>query len=167
MSRGPAAPPVRAQAGPPADTAACRQAAVKLLARREHSRRELERKLGARAFADETIAAALAELERAGLLDTGRFVESFVTARIAKGQGPVRIRAELAERGIADAQCRELLGTEAADWHALARRVLVKRFGAGPPADFAERARRARFLSYRGFDASHIDSALDIDAESD
>jgi regulatory protein len=161
------APLGRKRAEGSADGPSARHAAMKLLARREHSRLELERKLGARAFAPEAIETALDELERDGLLSAGRFTESFVRARIDRGRGPVRIRAELAERGIAEAEYRDFLAADAVDWSALARRALVKRFGAGPPADFADRARRARFLSYRGFDASHIDSALDLDAESD
>lgn len=161
------APLGRARAETPTDVASAKAAAMKLLARREHSRLELDRKLRARAFAPEAIEAALDALERERLLSAERFAESFIGTRIERGQGPVRIRAELAERGIAEAEYRDLLAADAVDWKALARRALVKRFGAGPPADFADRARRARFLSYRGFDASHIDSALDLDTDSD
>ncbi len=83
-----------------ADPGACERAALDLLARREHSRRELERKLGARGFTDELIAPTLDALEESGELASARFTASFIRARAAKGQGPARIRAELAERGI-------------------------------------------------------------------
>ena len=86
------------------DEPACTRAALELLARREHSRRELTRKLAARGFPDDVIAPALDELERSGALADARFTDSFVRSRIAKGQGPQRIRAELAQRGIADAE---------------------------------------------------------------
>ena len=143
-----------------AEPAACERAALDLLARREHSRRELERKLGARGFAEELIAPTLDALEESGELASARFTESFIRARAAKGQGPARIRAELAERGIDPEQAAELLQRAGIDWAAMASAVRDKRFGAKRPTDFKERARQARFLEYRGFDSGQIGSAL-------
>ena len=143
-----------------ADPAECERTALDLLARREHSRRELERKLGARGFQDETIAATLDALEQSGELAAARFTESFIRARAAKGQGPARIRAELAERGIDREQAAELLRVAGIDWAEVASSVRAKRFGAERPTDFKERARQARFLEYRGFDRGHIGRAL-------
>jgi regulatory protein len=143
-----------------ADPAACERTALDLLARREHSRRELEQKLGARGFAEDLIEPTLDALEESGELASARFTASFIRARAAKGQGPARIRAELAERGIAREQAAELLREADIDWAALATSVRDKRFGAERPADFKERARQARFLEYRGFDSEQIGSAL-------
>ena len=143
-----------------ADPGACERAALDLLARREHSRRELERKLGARGFAEDLIAPTLDALEESGELASARFTASFIRARAAKGQGPARIRAELAERGIDRDQAADLLHAAAIDWAAVAVSVRAKRFGAGQPSDFKERARQARFLEYRGFDRGQIGRAL-------
>ena len=143
------------------DRAACRRQALDLLARREHSRRELDRKLRARGFAPEAIDGALTELTATGALAEARFTESYVRARVARGKGPVRIRAELAERGVAAKEGAAAVGTAEQDWHALAREVRAKRFGPTAPKDYKERARQARFLAYRGFDAAQIKSALD------
>ena len=148
-----------------ADEAVCKRTAVDLLARREHSRLELERKLAARGFPEGVIAPALDALEQSGVLAATRFTESFIRSRIAKGQGPVRIRAELAERGVGDAAER-MRGSDI-DWLATARAVRRKRFGAGPPRDFRERAKQARFLQYRGFTADQVRAALELDADSD
>jgi regulatory protein len=148
-----------------ADEAACKRTAVELLARREHSRLELERKLAARGFPEAVIAPALDALEHSGVLAAARFTESFIRSRLAKGQGPVRIRAELAERGVGDAA--ELLRGSDIDWLATARAVLRKRFGAEPPRDYRERAKQARFLQYRGFTADQVRAALELDADSD
>jgi regulatory protein len=148
------------------DKASCTRLALNLLARREHSRQELERKLGARDFPAEIIEATLTELTTSGALAEKRFTESFVRARAARGQGPVRIRVELAERGIASDDSTAMLKGEQ-DWHALARAVRAKRFGPALPKDFKERARQARFLQYRGFDAAQIKSALEGDDDSD
>jgi regulatory protein len=143
-----------------ADPGACERVALDLLARREHSRRELERKLGTRGFADELIAPTLDALEESGELASARFTASFIRARAARGQGPVRITAELAERGIDREQAADLLRAAAIDWGAVAISVRDKRFGAPRPSEFKERARQARFLEYRGFDRGQIGRAL-------
>ena len=149
------------------DEPACTRAALGHLARREHSRRELTRKLAARGFPDDVVASALDELERTGALADARFTDSFVRARVAKGQGPQRIRAELAQRGIADDEADGVLRAADVDWLATIRAVRAKRFGPELPRDYAERARQARFLQYRGFDAAQIRAALEFDADSD
>ena len=132
-----------------------RAVAMDLLARREHSLAELRRKLADREFDPDLIEQALAGLVRDGLANEGRFVEAFVASRIRKGQGPIRIRAELVERGVAGEAIAAVL-PDAHDWRALAREVRRKRFGAAAPADFRERARQSRFLEYRGFTAEQI-----------
>jgi regulatory protein len=149
------------------DAPACTRTALDLLARREHSRRELTRKLATRGFPDDVIAPVLDELERSGSLADARFTDSFVRSRVAKGQGPQRIRAELAQRGISDPQAADVLRSTDVDWLATIRAVRRKRFGPEPPRDFAERARQARFLQYRGFDSEQIRAALELDADSD
>ncbi|HEX7080769.1 MAG TPA: regulatory protein RecX [Gammaproteobacteria bacterium] len=149
------------------DPAACERQAVALLARREHSRLELERKLAARGFPQALIASTLDGLEQKGHLDGQRFMETFIDSRAARGVGPLRIRAELAQRGVASAAAAAAVAASAEDWSAIARRVRAKRFGPEPPRDRAERARQARFLQYRGFDAAQIDAALEVDADSD
>jgi regulatory protein len=149
------------------DEAACQRTAVELLARREHSRLELARKLAARGYPEATIGAVLDALERSGVLSAGRFIESFVRSRVARGQGPVRIRAELAQRGVEGERADELLGSQDIDWHEEVRAVRRKRFGTAPPRDFRERARQARFLQYRGFTADQVRAALELAADSD
>jgi regulatory protein len=151
----------------PLDEPACTRAALTLLARREHSRRELTRKLAAGGFPANVVARALAALERSGALREARFTESFVRSRVAKGQGPQRIRAELAQRGIADTEIEDALREADIDWLATIRAVRRKRFGAELPREFRERARQARFLEYRGFDAAQVRAALELDADSD
>jgi regulatory protein len=150
-----------------ADATACKRAALELLARREHSRRELTRKLSARGFPDEVIAPVLDELERSGALADARFTDTFVRSRVAKGQGPQRIRSELAQRGIGHAEADEVLRGAEVDWLETIRAVRRKRFGPELPRDYAERARQARFLQYRGFLSEQIRAALELDGDSD
>ena len=109
----------------------------------------------------------LDELERSGALADARFTDVFVRSRVAKGQGPQRIRAELAQRGIPDADAAEVLGGSEVDWLAAIRARGARRFGAESPRDYAERARQARFLQYRGFSSEQIRAALELDGDSD
>lgn len=131
-----------------------------LLARREHSRLELEQKLAARGCEPDLVADVLDALESEGLLSAERFAESFIASRYAKGQGPHRIRRELADRGIDSAAA--LLDDGRFDWVALAREARSKRFGGAPPADLKDKARQVRFLEYRGFGHDEIRRALEF-----
>jgi len=130
--------------------------ALALLARREHSRRELARKLAARGHDPADIGRALDELGTSGLLSDARMAELYVAERLAKGFGPLRVRQELRERGLADELADPLLDLPAHDWFARMAQVAAKKYGPNPPSDPKERARRARFLEYRGFSADLI-----------
>src|SRR5690606_23009290 len=119
--------------------------ALGLLSRREHSRRELRAKLTARGVDIADADGALDRLAEHSYQSDPRFAELLVRSRIAQGQGPVRIRAELRQHGIADDVVRSAIDAEAPDWPALALDLCRRRFS-GPPADYAERVRRANFL---------------------
>ena len=126
------------------------------LARREHSEQELARKLTARGHDAHTVAVTLASLVADRLLSNARFAESFVHARIQRGSGPQKIRAELRERGVSDALIDASLAAHADNWRELAREVREKRFGSKQPVDFRERSRQMRFLQQRGFSGEQI-----------
>lgn len=138
--------------------------AVGLLARREHSRGELRRKLDQRSFEAGDIERALDGLERERLLSDERFAEQFVRERFERGSGPLKIRAELRRRGVADELASAALTGYDDEWRRRVCEVRRKRFGDGPPTDYRERARQARFLQARGFDIDQIRAALkDVD----
>ena len=130
-----------------------RETAMNLLARREHSRRELRDKLLLRGYEDDEITPALQRLSREGLLSDERFAESFIHSRMQRGSGPVKIRAELRQRGVADEIIAGLLDERDCVWLERAEAVRSKKFGAALPVEFKEKARQARFLQYRGFSA--------------
>lgn len=140
-----------------------RDDAIRLLAQREYSRTELERRLGAKGHSPGVIADILDDLGAEGLQSDARFAEVFVRSRINRGQGPIKIRAELGERGIASDLARDTLdeaqSTELVDWYELACSTLAKRFS-GPGEGPRERARRERFLAGRGFDFDQVRHAL-------
>ena len=149
------------------ERAACRNRALDLLARREHSRLELVRKLISRDYPTEIVEAVLDDLQDERLLEETRFVESFVRSRVGRGQGPSRIRAELIQRGVDEVLIQSGLRDTHYDWTALAVEARRKRFGLDAPDGFDERARQARFLQNRGFEGGQIHAALDLGPDSD
>ena len=130
------------------------------LSRREHSQLELREKLAARDVDPGLIDATVEQLVADGLVSDARFAESFVGARMRRGQGPVRIRAELKRRGVADALIEQHLYDPELDWRGCAAEVRRKKFGADLPADFPSRAKQQRFLQYRGFTGEQIRAAM-------
>ena len=134
-----------------------------LLARREHAVQELRRKLVARGFQDALIETALATLAGEGLQDDARFADAFVHARVQRGQGPVKIRAGLFERGVEAELAAAAMEASGADWVALAREARLKRFGEVIPDEYRERARQMRFLAGRGFSAEQVHAAIGED----
>lgn len=134
--------------------------ALQLLARREHSARELKMKLARRGLAPDDSAAALAKLQSKDFQSDARFGEMLVRSRVEGGYGPRWIVAELRTHGIAETAARDLLDAAETDWPGLARRQLRRRYGAKAAATPAERSKRAAFLLRRGFDAATVKLAV-------
>lgn len=134
--------------------------ALALLAGREHSRLELQRKLLQRGYATEEIDTALAALTENGYLDDSRAAAARLASGLRRGHGPGRIRADLRGAGLDSTGLNAQAEEAAVDWSVEARRVALKRFGETPPADYQEWARRARFLQARGYDSETIRKAL-------
>ena len=131
------------------------------LARREYGHLELVKKLAAGGFDHGVAESAIDKLTEEGLQSDRRFAENFVQSRISRGKGPVRIRLELGQRGIDDADIETAIEASGVDWSALAGRVYDKKFGGARPSDFSEKAKRMRFLQYRGFEPDHVRRAVE------
>ncbi|MEN8214715.1 MAG: regulatory protein RecX, partial [Pseudomonadota bacterium] len=116
------------------------QAAIRLLAPREHSRLELRRKLLKRDHAPEVVEEVLQRLEAHGLLSNERFVEQYIAMRKRKGYGPVRIRQELRDRGIDDTMIHQSMDERDDEWRVNMREVVEKKFSALVNADYKEQA---------------------------
>jgi regulatory protein len=149
-----------------ADPAAVQAAAVTLLARRDFASAELRAKLRSQGFEDGAAGQVIAELAARGVLDDRRFAENFVNWHAGRGQGPIRIAADLRRLGLPEGLVDAALAS-GPDWPALARRVRTARFGGKPPASWADKARQARFLQYRGFSSDHIRAATGADPDLD
>ena len=131
-----------------------------LLARRDHSEQELQRKLLARGYTPETVREALAGLKASGMQNDARFTEEYICNRLDKGYGPVRISRELYERGVNKELVTQMLSAMEMDWGELAQAVREKKFGRKVPTDIKEQAKQSRFLQYRGFTYQQIGNAF-------
>lgn len=125
-----------------------RERALGLLARREHSRVELARKLAPHGEAEE-IVVLLDALERENLLSDQRYAEGLAMVRAGR-HGSLRLKADLRDKGVPAAVIDETVREARVDDLDSARRVWAKKFGR-VPGDASERAKQIRFLAGRGF----------------
>ena len=130
--------------------------AVKLLARREHSATEIHRKLQQRDFSPDEISQALEELQRGDWQSDERFAEAYIRSRRLKGFGPVRIAMELGERGVNDSIVSRCLHTDDDIWMETMLNEYQRKYKGKAPDDYQEKAKRMRFLQYRGFSPEKI-----------
>ena len=149
-----------------ADPEAIRAAALALLARRDWLTGELSTRLQSSGCDPAATASVIADLVHERLLNDARYAERYVASRAERGQGPGRIAADLASLG-APRELIEMALAAGPDWRVLADAVRRRKFGATPPDSWAEKARQARFLQYRGFSADHIRAATGADLEPD
>jgi regulatory protein len=140
-----------------------RQRALGFLARREHSRLELKRKLAPHAEDEAEVDALLEDFQKRGWLSEKRYTEQVVHARRGK-YGAQRIVQELREKGVGEeaigAALPELKDSELET----ARAVWAKKFGQ-PPVDAKDKARQVRFLASRGFSQEVIWKVLRMEKE--
>lgn len=133
-----------------------RELALGLLARREHSRKELCAKLKLRGIEGELADAVLEQLSAERLQSDQRFAETYLHSRVQKGYGPVRLEQELYERGIGAQLIQSSLEGLDTNWMDILQSVRQKKFGRTLPAGFNEQAKESRFLQYRGFTTDQI-----------
>ncbi len=150
----------------PSDPAEVRGAALRLLARRDFASGELRKRLESRGFEASAVSAAVVELIEERALDDARYAGNYVAYHADRGEGPVKIEAELRALAL-PAELIESALDSITDWAARARAVRSRRFGPEPPSNWPEKARQARFLQYRGFSSDHIRSALGADFDLD
>ena len=136
------------------------------MARRDYSCEDLRLKLLEKGYDASVVLPLLEALRGEKLLDDRRYLENFVAYHAARGQGPVRIRVDLRRHGLLGPLVEEYLDAYP-DWITLLKKACLKKFGAKPPKDYADRRAQARFLSYRGFTGAQIRMALGFDVELD
>ena len=144
----------------------CREAAMDFLARREHSRLELEQKLSKLTFAADEISQTLTQLAAENLQSNERFAESFAAQRAENGHGDVKIRYELQQRGVDDAFIHQALLPYQGCWFEFAKTQRQKHFGSWPE-DYQARVKQSRYLQRRGYDFDVISRIFSADYEEE
>ena len=138
---------------------ALRRRAMDYLARREHSRCELQRKLSEK-FPDtdpNLLEDVLSQLEADGLLSEERFVESYIRGRISKGYGPMYIRHHLKQRGVSSSLVDACLCADDEFWLEQLCHVIEHKYGTDiPEPGTLQWARLQRFVLSRGYFSSHL-----------
>lgn len=127
------------------------QQALGLLARREYSRKALQRKLGSRGADPVTAGQALDRLAEQGWQSDTRFAEAFARTRAQAGYGPLRIRAELAQQALPEATIAAALAACETDWRQSAMAQIAGRSRFGDAAGPAGWRKAVEFLMRRGF----------------
>jgi len=137
-----------------ADERTVRTAALALLAGRDFARQELVQRLLRRGFPGGIVATVVEGLAGQRLLSESRFVEQFIRQHAGRGHGPVRIRVELRERGVADTDIEEGLAAAAEDWAASPARPVASASGVAGRATTASVQDRRASCSIAGFPQS-------------
>ncbi len=135
-----------------------RARALRILARREHSRAELARKLASHAASRDALDAVLDGLEEKKQLSDARYAEQRVRT-LARKYGSGRIRRELRARGVDDEAAATAVRATAEEDLSRAVEILRRKYRA-PAASREERAKRMRFLLGRGFSYEIIQQVL-------
>ncbi len=137
-----------------------RHQAIRYLSYREHAVDELRHKLRLKFDEVYEIDQILEQLLAEDLLSEERYAESYLRARMNKGFGPDRIRAELRHKGIKKSLVEKTLRASEIDWDQKIRKVWMKKFGGSKPDDLPSQLTQSKFLLYRGFPFEKIKQLL-------
>ena len=150
------------------DEVLIRNAASRILAKREHSKHELVQKLLTRGFIVSLVERIADEFASQNLQSDQRYAESVLRGALSKGHGPQRISNQLKLSQVSDDIKREIIGSTDIDWFELALSVKIKKFGEPVEQDWHQRQKQQRFLLSRGFNFEQINFAVthitDLDA---
>ena len=130
------------------------------LSRREHSSKEIYKKMSGKVVSKEMLLESIEELKRDGLLSDERFAESYLQSRKRRGFGPLRIKSELIQRGIKENLFDSL--EKEIDWSSSAFDALKKKVNGEAPQETKEILKLKNFLNYRGFEFQDIDKAFSM-----
>jgi regulatory protein len=129
---------------------------LRLLTRRDHSRKEIQLKMAVKGYESSQVSAVIDDLAQQSWQDDSRYAESYARVRSQKGFGPVRIAYELQQQGIAPGTVEAVLRITTDDWMDLLEQAYGKKYPGSAAIDSSEQAKRSRFLLQRGFSSSMI-----------
>ena len=138
---------------------------LRLLARREHSQKELLNKCLIKGYNRDDILAVIEDLAGQGWQDDLRYAESYARHRIQKGYGPVFIMYQLQQNGVDAVNLEDVVATVAGSWMDVLEQVYAKKYKHNNSHNDRmarqEWAKRSRFLMQRGFPTAMISALFD------
>ena len=140
---------------------AIKQLCIKLLAIREHSKKDLLNKVLARGFDRDTSIQVIDLLAQDGWQSDSRFAESYARYRILKGYGSIYINFELKKQGIKQFDLLPIVLSTVGSWLDVAEKVYLKKYDDQVCLDRNEWAKRSRFLMQRGFSNTIISTLFE------
>tara|TARA_B100000586_G_scaffold138162_1_gene100058 strand:- start:933 stop:1394 length:462 start_codon:yes stop_codon:yes gene_type:complete len=135
-----------------------RKKIMDFLSRREHSKKEIYKKMLDKVNSLEILEEEIKKLEKDGILDDERFAEQYLYSLVKRGLGPLRINKYLQEKGVDSHLINTLL--KDLDWQDLAKEVLLKKSKYQIPPKEEDVIKLKRFLNYRGFEYYDIERAF-------
>ena len=135
-----------------------RKKIMDFLSRREHSKKEIYKKMLDKVNSLEILEEEIKKLEKDGILDDERFAEQYLYSLVKRGLGPLRINKYLQEKGVDSHLINTLL--KDLDWQDLAKEVLLKKSKYQIPPKEEDVVKLKRFLNYRGFEYYDIERAF-------
>ena len=145
----------------PSENKIIRKKAMDYLSRREHSRYELYKKISTHNFDKDLINQELDLLIRDGLLSDERFVEAFIHSRKKNGKGPLKISAELQQRGADQSLINKYIEEiENSEWLESAEQVIEKKLGNNQQLDYDNQLKMMKFLNNRGFTIEQVKTTI-------
>ncbi|QDF68599.1 regulatory protein RecX [Shewanella sp. SNU WT4] len=133
-----------------------------MLARRDHSCKEVADKLAGKDFSAEVIASVIGQFLDSGYLDDERFASALVRSHINKGHGPIRIQQAMFQKGIAKSLIAQSIDDADCDWYELAKAKAARKYGEAEVLDPKEKAKRTRYLLSQGFSYDQVSYALSV-----
>lgn len=147
---------LRSTKKPEFTAATLRERAMRLLARREYAAGELTQRLQAQGAPAALARAVVTQLVQEGWISDERFAGAFIRSRCSRGDGPLKLRAQLRERGVAaDIIASQVDAHAEADWLPQLQALCARHFPQ-PAADYAQWAKQARFLIRKGYTHDQI-----------
>jgi regulatory protein len=140
---------------------------IDLLSRREHSVQELQNKLRLREFQPDDITEVIDFLIVEDYISESRFADCIFRTRISKGYGKRFIVNELGQKGLTQRDIALAAENVDVNWYHQAEEVYNKRFKEVNITDNKDKAKRIRFMQYRGFSSDEILTVMNVNENNE
>lgn len=149
------------QIEPITDPAKLRARGLYWISKRDYSVKDFTDKLHKVCEIQELIDNLVEDFIKRDWLNEERYLGAFVRTKIAMGLGLYRIKQELQKHGIKGEQTLLHIEELDVDWFEQAKQTYLRKYNDSPVVDFKEKAKRFRYMQYRGFSPDEIKYAME------